>query len=327
MPMQRRQVPVLPERPAAESVVRKAHRSYPVGRHLYSRAFAGNVLELTISAANHFPPDVQARVVTTLNSKRGEDPIRYPFVRSDDRHFTCRIAPERTGFYSFRTQFSSDGGSNWFPDPVADAWVLVDPPQADGLRLYTMIPSVSGSIADWAGDLPRIKDMGFNAVHLLPLTTLDASLSPYAARELFDIDHSYLIAGLRTDGLSQLEDFVEAARSLDIRLCFDLVLNHIGAASSIARRLRLDRARSQQLRWSQARRILVGKRLAPLGRPGAHQLRAPLGPDQGRNLGVHDRICSVLGEVRELHQRLHSFRQPPQQRHFIPAHAHEDAAR
>jgi len=234
--MQRRHIPVLPDRPAAESVVRKAHRSYPVGRHLYSRAFAGKVLELTISAGDHFPPDVQARLVTALNSKRGEDPIEHPFVRSDDKTFTCRIVPEHAGFYWFRTQFSADGGSTWFSDPVADAWVLVDPPQVDGLRLYTMVPAVSGSIADWAADLPRIKDMGFNAVHLLPLTTLDATLSPYAARDLFDIDHSYLISGLRTDGLSQLEDFVETARSLDIRLCFDLVLNHIGATSTIARR-------------------------------------------------------------------------------------------
>ncbi len=234
MPIQRRQIPVLPERPAAEPVVSKAQRSYPMGRHLYSRAFAGKVMELTVCAAHHFAPNVRARLVTSLNA-RGGDAMEYPFERTDDRTFTCRVTPERTGFYMFRTQFSSDGGSTWFPDPVPDAWVLVDPPQVDDLRLYTMIPSASGSITDWASDLPRIKEMGFNTVHLLPLTTLDASLSPYAARDLFDVDHSYLVSGFRSDGLSQLEDFVEKAKSLDLRLCFDLVLNHVGATSSMAR--------------------------------------------------------------------------------------------
>jgi starch synthase (maltosyl-transferring) len=236
MPIQRRQVPVLPERPAALSVVRKAQRSYPVGRHLYSRAFAGKVLELTISAGDYFPPQVQARLVTTFNARQPGDPIEFPFTRSDERTFTCRITPERTGFYTFRAQFSTDGGATWFPDPVPDAWVLVDPPQVDELRLYTLIPTVSGTIADWANDLPRIKEMGFNTIHLLPLTTLDASMSPYAARDLFDIDHGYLMSGVRSDGLSQLEDFVETARSLEMRLCFDLVLNHVGLTSTMARR-------------------------------------------------------------------------------------------
>lgn len=79
----------------------------------------------------------------------------------------------------------------WIHDPIPDAWVLVDPPQVDHMRLYTLIPSVSGSIADWAADLKRIRDMGFNTVHLLPLTVLDTSQSPYSARELFDIDPMY----------------------------------------------------------------------------------------------------------------------------------------
>ena len=235
MPIQRRQIPILPERPAVKSVATKAQRSYPVGYHLYSRAFAGNVLELTITTSDRWSREVRARLVTMINSKQA-DPIEVPFERTDDSTFTCRITPERPGFFSFRAQFSTNGGSTWFQDPAPDAWVLIDPQQIQDMRLYTLIPTVSGSIEDWANDLPRIQDMGFNTIHLLPLTTLDASLSPYAAHDLFDIDHSYLVTGVRSDGLSQLEDFVEKARSLEIRLCFDLVLNHVGATSSIAKR-------------------------------------------------------------------------------------------
>jgi hypothetical protein len=56
--------------------------------------------------------------------------------------------------------------SLWVRDSVPDAWILIDPPQVDGLCLYTMIPTVSGSLADWKDDLKRIREMGFNAVHL-----------------------------------------------------------------------------------------------------------------------------------------------------------------
>jgi hypothetical protein len=113
---------------------------------------------------------------------------------------------------------------------------LVDPPQVDSLRIYTLIPTVSGTLSDWEVDLKRIHQMGFNAIHLLPVTALDSTQSPYAARDLFDLDESYLVRGSQDSELAQLEDFVEAAISLKIRLCFDLVLNHIGVNSTMAQR-------------------------------------------------------------------------------------------
>ncbi len=77
--------------------------------------------------------------------------------------------------------------------------------------------------------------MGFKTVHLLPLTTLDTSLSPYSARDLFDVDPSYLDKDSKLDGLTQLEAFIEKAKSLNIQLCFDLVLNHVGTDSNMAK--------------------------------------------------------------------------------------------
>jgi hypothetical protein len=174
--------------------------------------------------------------VTTLNSDGGKAWTKVPFVRKDDRTLTCRITPEHPGLHSFRAEFSLDRGATWLRDTVPDAWILIDPPQVDGLRVYTFIPNVSGTLADWKGDLKRIADMGFNAIHVLPLTPMDKSESPYAAAELFDIDHSYLIQGSQQNGLSQLEDFIEQARTLKLRLIFDLVLNHIGLHSTMALR-------------------------------------------------------------------------------------------
>jgi hypothetical protein len=236
MAVTHRPIPVLPECPRARSIVNDIRRSYPTGRQEFCRAYSGSPFELTVSTGEQFPPNLQATLVTTLNANRGSEWIEVPFARIDDKTFTCKIVPQRPGLFSFWSRFSVDGGATWIHDPIPDAWVLVDPPQVDEMRLYTLIPSVSGTIADWSAELPKIKAMGFNTVHLLPLTTLDTSLSPYAARNLFDVDPSYLAKDTDRDGLAQLEEFIEKAKALEICLCFDLVLNHIGTDSNMVKR-------------------------------------------------------------------------------------------
>jgi hypothetical protein len=78
--------------------------------------------------------------------------------------------------------------------------------------------------------------MGFNAVHILPITRLDTSESPYAAKDLFEIDDCYLDPTDKRDGHAQLDAFVARARELGLRLCFDLVLNHVGVTSTMVQR-------------------------------------------------------------------------------------------
>jgi len=236
MPIPHRRIPDLPERPHVHPVAGQVYRSYPVGRQSFSRACQGEVLTLTITTKDALPDEVQARLMTTLNSGVTNTWVKVPFTRSDDRTLVCRVKPERPGLQSFRAEFSLDGGGTWLRDTVPDAWILIDPPQVDGLRIYTLIPTVSGTVADWKADLKRVRDMGFNAVHLLPVTTLDTSESPYAAKDLFDIDPSYLVRGSNEHGLSQLEGYVAEAKAINVRLCFDLVLNHVGVNSTMARR-------------------------------------------------------------------------------------------
>jgi hypothetical protein len=235
-PIKHRRIPELPARPRGHPVDDQIYRSYPVGRQSVARACQGEALALTITTQDPLPDHVKANLVTTLNSKGGKEWAEVPFARADERTLICRITPEYPGIHSFRAEFSLDEGATWLRDTVPDAWILIDPPQVDALRTYTLIPTVSGTIADWTADLKRIHDMGFNAIHLLPITTLDTSQSPYAARDLFAIDGSYLIQGSPQDGLTQLEAYIEAAKALNICLCFDLVLNHVGVDSTMAKR-------------------------------------------------------------------------------------------
>jgi hypothetical protein len=236
IPIHHRHIPDLPERPCVHPVAHQIYRSYAVGRQSFSRACQGGIIILTIATKEPLPDKVQASLMTTLNSKGAHDWARVPFVRTNERTLTCSVTPLYPGLHSFRAEFSLDNGVGWLRDTVADAWILIDPPQVDGLRIYTMIPTVSGTVADWKADLHRVHAMGFNAIHLLPVTTLDTSQSPYAAKDLFAIDPSYFIQGATQDGLSQVEDYVQEAKRLGIRLCFDLVLNHIGVNSTMARR-------------------------------------------------------------------------------------------
>lgn len=236
MTIHHRRIPVLPNRPITHPIALQIRRSYPVGRQSFSRACKGKNMTLTITTEDPLPKKIRANIITTMNSGADSEWEKIPFTKEDARTLVCQIKPKHPGLYSFRAEFSVDDGTSWFRDTVPDAWVLVDPPQVDSLRMYTIIPAISGNIKDWTNDLKRIREMGFNAVHLLPLTTLDTSESPYAARDLFDIDHGYLEKNSPLNGLSQLEAFIEEAKNLNIKLVFDLVLNHVGVNSTMSKK-------------------------------------------------------------------------------------------
>lgn len=233
--MLHRRIPPLPSRPRQLPVSGHITRSYPVGRQNYFRAYQGQGLKLGLTTEQPLPSDVHVRLTTTMNGRESDAWISIPFDRVNDQTQECLIYPENAGMHRLRAEFSLDNGLTWLRDTVPDAWVLVDPPQTDAVRIYTLIPAVSGTLTDWKTELKRIAEMGFNAVHMLPLTPLDTSNSPYAAKELFGIDESYVMKSSEQDGLSQLDEFVEFARELKIQLCFDLVLNHIGVNSSMTR--------------------------------------------------------------------------------------------
>lgn len=138
--------------------------------------------------------------------------------------------------FLFKIKHSPDAGKTWYWDRIPFSKVIVDPAGARDIRMYTLIPNVSGPIGDWIRALHHIRDLGFNMVHLLPVTKMALSESPYAADDLFSIDPSFLDPADSRSGLDQFEDFVRAARELGIRLCLDLVLNHVGISSRMVNR-------------------------------------------------------------------------------------------
>ncbi|MCL2294359.1 MAG: alpha-amylase family glycosyl hydrolase [Spirochaetes bacterium] len=157
-----------------------------------------------------------------------------PMEKISDGRYSLTYAFNKCGLFEFKIKYSKDNGETWFWDSRPSKKVFVDPPSMKSLRVYTFIPTVSGTISDWKKKLVEIKELGFNAIHLLPITKMGGSESPYSATDLFDIDHSYLAPNDPGDGLTQFESFVEEAKKNGIRLFVDIVVNHINPESNVA---------------------------------------------------------------------------------------------
>ena len=225
-------IPTLSNVPHAIDVSASVVRNYPVGRQKVSRLKKATPHLFSITFLQKAPEQIKIRLLSNFFNEAVQLIAEAYFVAISNTVYTCKLIPLHCGHFNFKVEFSFDAGKTWQRDDVPDAWVLVDPPQADALLLYTLIPNISGTLSEWTSELPRIKEMGFNAAHLLPITALDVSESPYSAKDLFEIDHAFLKSD--SSALQQLENFVNSAKELGIALCFDLVLNHVGVNSNMA---------------------------------------------------------------------------------------------
>jgi len=228
-------VPALPERDDTLLPAELVVRSYPSGSRDFCCCRRGEPLTLEVTLTRPFE---RARLVlvTNANQPTHQDWVELPFTRHDARHYSLALPLTQRGHFCARLRASLDDGKTWHWDRAPYSYFLVSPPHVQDIKLYTLIPSLTGTVKDWTELLPRLRDMGFNTVHLLPLTQMDTSLSPYAAADLFALDPAYLDPGDSRPGLVQFEGFVKRAQQLGIGLCMDLVLNHVGCHSLVARR-------------------------------------------------------------------------------------------
>lgn len=160
--------------------------------------------------------------------------VSLPFEAAVGKVHRLRMTPPAGGLYHFRLQFSLDDGKNWIWDGAPTTRLMVEPRASRGLRMYTFIPAVSGSIADWKKHFESVRVMNFNAIHILPITTMDRSESPYSAKELFAVDPRYLPEGRGGSALQAFEELVVWMREQGLKLCIDLVMNHVGVSGDLA---------------------------------------------------------------------------------------------
>lgn len=206
---------------------------FPAGQNGFFRLYEQDLLSLGLEFHGEEP---RALVHLYTNLDGPQDVWReLEFARDERGIHRLSYQVLRRGNYRFKIKYSLDGGETWYWDRLPFSRVVVDAAALKDIRMYTLIPTVSGTLDDWIGMLPAIADLGFNAIHLLPLTELDLSGSPYAARDLFSIDPAYRKKE-DLSGFADFQRFVEAAKERGIRLCFDLTLNHVGVGSLMVQR-------------------------------------------------------------------------------------------
>lgn len=93
-------------------------------------------------------------------------------------------------------------------------------------NIYVPIYSSSGNLVAVTQDLPRIAELGFSTILLMPIHPIGVPVgkhpacgSPYAVSDFYDVDPA----------LGQLSDFevlVQRAHSLGLKIIMDMVLNH-----------------------------------------------------------------------------------------------------
>ena len=160
---------------------------------------------------------------------------RYRFVGTADGPADQKDArkPSRLGLRTPSPE-SSRPGENLIWDPCPYHNLLVDPPAVRGLKLYSFIPFASGPLKEWPEKLAVIRSMGFNTVHFLPFTQTGGSQSPYSVGDHARLDRS-LLKDPESEGWEEMDQLAEACSELGLRLCFDLVLNHVAADGRLAR--------------------------------------------------------------------------------------------
>lgn len=216
-------------RPDGRSI---AFRSYPIGRENYHRIYQHSSFEIRVhfGSESNLPDRV---LVFMENLATGvARPCEIP-MRGQGKEFQVLLPTNQSGLHRFKIKYRQ--GGSWYWDQIPYSYFIVDPKRIQDMRIYTFIPTTSGHMGEWVEDLKRIKDLGFNTIHMLPLTKMDVSESPYAAVDLFDVDPAYLDPSDSRGGMRQFEKFVAEVNRLDLSLCLDLVLNNVGVHSKIAR--------------------------------------------------------------------------------------------
>jgi Glycogen debranching enzyme, glucanotransferase domain len=202
------------------------HHTYPVGGQDFFRKTLGEVLDIKVAAENE---DILLKVSHNISGKMSD----ITFEKKGLKEFHAKIPLTKCGIFHFRVKYSFNG-RKWHWDKAPSSYFLVAPPIINSVKMYTLIPNASGDFNNWKKYLHHIKDIGFNVIHLLPITEMGTQKSPYEVHDLFKIDPHYAIKGDSRDTLEQFEDFMQEAKSLNIGLCIDLVLNHVGVKSRIA---------------------------------------------------------------------------------------------
>ncbi len=200
-------------------------RYYPLGFDNFYRSVKGEELNFEVNVKNS---SLNIRgVELRFDSKSGRS-FSLSLTGKDSANYQGKLVIDECSVFRFKAFFLIDG--DYIEDNAPFSYLIVDPCGLNNLRIYTLIPSQCGKISQWYDEVRRVKKMGFNAIHLLPISQCGQSLSPYSSVSLKEIDKGYLEAVQDNDEFIKFVDFLVQEK---IKLIVDLVLNHVAMDSPL----------------------------------------------------------------------------------------------
>ncbi len=95
-----------------------------------------------------------------------------------------------------------------------------------GARIYNLFPRLLGPMSNWKDAISRAKTLGFNWVYINPFHYPGFSGSIYSPKDFFEFNPLFLDPESELSGMDQLKEVIEYAKSLQVNLMMDLLINH-----------------------------------------------------------------------------------------------------
>ncbi|HOK39912.1 MAG TPA: alpha-amylase family glycosyl hydrolase [bacterium] len=97
---------------------------------------------------------------------------------------------------------------------------------AKKIFIYNLFPKLVGHINNWYKHIERIKYMGFNYIYINPLHYPGFSGSLYSPKDYYKFNPQFFGSDDFNNGKALLKNFINYCHNNNIKILFDLVINH-----------------------------------------------------------------------------------------------------
>jgi starch synthase (maltosyl-transferring) len=97
--------------------------------------------------------------------------------------------------------------------------------------VFNLFPRHFKYMDEWAGALPHVVEMNFNAVFVNPFHETGFSGSLYAVKDYYKLNPLFLRQGQKTTDFGLLQKFIDKCKSEKLDVIMDLVINHTAVDS------------------------------------------------------------------------------------------------
>ncbi|HNY10931.1 MAG TPA: alpha-amylase family glycosyl hydrolase, partial [Candidatus Wallbacteria bacterium] len=103
------------------------------------------------------------------------------------------------------------------------------------LRIYNLFPKLAGNMTEWTQHIPRIAEMGFNAIYVNPFHYCGFSGSLYSPSDYYRFNDQFIDNNSHIPPADQLKNFISKLHQHGMKFIMDLVINHTAIDSPLVK--------------------------------------------------------------------------------------------